>query len=284
MTETKIVHANVYDPSTSIFKVSKSTPAEYQIIECSLEQCPLRDAGTCAVRGGIFCGKCPYGWMRTVTGPTRRAASFGTFIRGARERFKGVPFLKAPPNRLAFVGDYAYLPYTHMSMCMDVPFLAHGGAFRTDIPFIHKDDWTIENVLKLVRFRPEALLGGEITDYQRKMVPLFVQHIRELDPPMFAKLAEEIPSYDVAPNYVGRSAYLNTLRHGISINANVHKDYPVCWHWDGEKLTTKSQHVYSSTWGGKMTGDVTTVVVPDDTCVAKIESNDWVTPETKFVD
>lgn len=280
----KIIYAYVLDPrQPGLFrKASKSEPAECQTITCHNEDCPLLKAGTCASRR-IF-GSCPYGEVRHQRGPTGRSNKIWDWIQEKRKEFADVGTdVSAPENKLAFIGGYVWLPYPHADMCKDVPFLRHSCAFVSGIDFIKCENWTLENVLTLIDFRPQALMGGEITDYQRKSVPLLIQHIRECDPEMWQQLIAVRPQYDVAPNYVGRKALVKTLKAGIAIPPKDDR-YPVPWTWDGTKLTTNSKHAYGDTWGGMKCGDVELSLTPDEKTVTVVRSNEWVTPETVFVD
>jgi len=125
-----VVHCNIFDPTKSLFKEHKNSKARCTVVRCSQECCEVRDAGSCMLLALLFGTKCPYGDLSRFNGYTRRARKFSQWIKEHRERYVGVPFLKTPRTKMAFVGDYVYLPYSHMTMCEAVPFLAPGGAFR----------------------------------------------------------------------------------------------------------------------------------------------------------
>jgi hypothetical protein len=76
-TKAEVIAAKVFDPSQpSIFvKHKKSDRANYSEIHCSCDSCPLRAVRQCAVLG-VLGGYCPYGRMRTESGPTQRAANW----------------------------------------------------------------------------------------------------------------------------------------------------------------------------------------------------------------
>lgn len=275
-TEQRVVHAHVFDPRNSLFKQAKSSKAECHTVLCVLDECELRNRGECATRN-IF-GHCPYGKSRCEVGPTRRAGGFGKWVHDRKERFKEVDYLNPAKQKLAFIGDYVYLPYAHMNMLKD-----------DDIPglgslFVPRDMWTVEAVLKLIDFRPRALFTyQEIASYQSEVVPKFIAHIRESDPVMWSLLIEKRPSLDIAPNYVGRVAIIKTLKHPIKIRP-YKPEYPVAWEWDGTKLRTTSVHAYGSTWGHLKAQSAVVEIVPADDATVVVESNEWVTSETRFVD
>lgn len=278
MSEQKVIAASVYDPrQPSIFgKAKKSERATYSEILCSCESCPLRAKRQC-VQISIFRSYCPYGDYRTESGPTQRAGSYYGWVRDKQEQAKQHGgWLVTATNKLAFIGEYVYIPYSFADMCEAV--------LPRKRPFLKREDWTLEAVLKLIDFRPRALFTSEvIKDYQKESVPLLIAHIRELDPDMWQQLIAARPELDVAPNYVGRKAILKTLAAPISIPAYDNR-YPVPWVWDGEYATTTSFESYEKTWGHIKAESLVLKVKPKDDATVKVADNSWVTPETIFVD
>lgn len=278
-----IVHSAYRDPtSPSLFgKYKANDHATITEIDCSLAECPLRKIGCCTM-AGVFGSKCPHGKWLNQTGPTKRSGKASSWVR--EHRTKDAPWLNSPPSKLAFLGDWVYLPYAHMSMCEAVPFLAHSKAFVTGQPFLAKEDWTKANILTLIRFRPHALFGNEIAVYQRDQVPLFMLHLYSLDRAMWNAVVEDAPEFNKPPNYIGRKAILKTLNAIIRITKVVHLSYPVVWEWDGVVARTKDISAYHDTWGGLKDGKVEITFEPSDKTAVVVESNDWVNDGTVFVD
>jgi hypothetical protein len=200
-----------------------------------------------------------------------------------RKRAKEVGWLGFAAKKLAFIGDYVYLPYSHADMCKSVPFLSHSAFVVSGRPFVKREDWTLTNVQLLIDFHPQALFGGEIRNYQKEEVPLFISHIRELDPAMWAELIAARPEFDTAPNYIGRKALLHTLAYPITIPPHDSR-YPVLWRWDGETATTTDKDCYSNTWGKIDQESLVLSVKPSKLATVKVSDNAWVTPDTVFVD
>lgn len=283
-TEYKLIGARVYDPTEpSLFgKGKKSERAEYRQVRCSCDSCPLLANRQC-VTVSMFGCRCPYGKYTVETGPTQRANSYYEWVSTRKKSAKEVGWLSLPTKKLAFIGDYIYIPYSHADMCKQIPFTAHSAFFISGVPFIRREAWTIENVLLLIDFRPQAMMGGEITAYQKEEVPRFLSHIRELDPDMWSEVIAARPELDVAPNYVGREAILSTLTHPITIPPKDSR-HPVSWIWDGLTLTTTDKHCYSDTWGGIPCKSLVLSLAPEDDATVKVADNSWVTGDTIFVD
>lgn len=283
-TEKTIVSAYVHNPARGIFKSKKSDRASCNWIECENPDCPLLALGQCMMQGILGSTRCPYGSHYRDVGPTQRAQSYSKWVADRQNRFNGVKTLKIPPKKMAIVGEWVYLPYSHMTMCKDVPFVSHSAFFVSGTCLIPLDQWTVDVVETLIDFRPNAMMGGEIKAYQREEVPLFIQHLREVTPEMFSQLVERRPEYDTAPDYVGRKAVLTTLNAPLEWTVTKNADYPVAWKWDGEKLRTSSHHAFNYIWGDIKEKSVEVTVVPKDGESVVVQSNDWVNDSTVFVD
>jgi hypothetical protein len=285
--EHKLIAARVYDPhEPSFFGKSKANErAEYITIECANSDCPLLKMGQC-VMTGILGPKCPYGFKRHEQGPTKRAAKFWEFVSDKKKLAKEVGWnVSYAADKIAFIGDYIYLPYSfangHNS---PLPFLQKGGFMVSGSDFIKREDWTLDFVLKFIAYRPHAMFGGEITDFQTKSVPKFLAHLREVDPDMWQQLIAVRPEYDTTPNYVGRKALIRTLASPLTIRVVKHVSYPVDWEWNGKTLKTKSVHAYGSTWGGMEAKAIELELEPQANASVVVADNSWVTADTVFVD
>lgn len=280
----RVIGAWVKDPTEpSIFRKAKKTDhAECRTISCSCDSCPLLAVGQC-IETKPLGGGCPYGRYRIEEGPTGRSSKMWEWIRDRRAQHKDAVWPDTPPAKLAFIGGHVYLPYPHMDMCREVPFLRHSSLFVSGIDFILREAWTIDTVLTLIQFRPQALMGGEIHSYQQESVPKFIEHIRETDPAMWSELIAAMPQLNKAANHVGRKALLKTLAFPIDIPPKDSR-YPVAWHWDGKVLSTKSVNAYSDTWGGQKPESISLQLTPRDDATVVVANNSWVTQGTVFVD
>lgn len=274
--EMKLIAATVYDPGRpSLFgKGKKNERAEFRQIHCSCESCPLRANRQC-VQIAFMGRRCPYGTFHTESGPTQRARGYYSWTSEREKIAREHGWLSVAAHKMAFIGDYVFLPYSHMNMNKDIPFV-----YGT---FLKREDWTIENVLTLIDFKPQALFGGTISSYRTEQIPLFISHIRECDKDMWAKLIAVRPALNTEPSYVGRKALLRTLAYPITISPYDNR-YPVSWSWDGEKATTIDVDGYYAIWGKIPAKAIALSIVPTENATVVVKDNAWVTPETVFVD
>lgn len=274
--------ANIYDSRDSIFKEFRHDHAKATVYYCERPDCPLRARNMCILAPLIGWTRCPYGKVTSEQGPTPRAQKYNTWLTAQREKYGKLPNPQYPPKRLAFIGEYVYLPYAHMNLFTG-PWLTQGGYLQHGDQIIPRAAWTVELVLKLLAFRPQALFGGEIPSYQQKEMPLFRAHLQEEDQTMWQQVIAARPELDVAPVYLGRKALLVTLRPGITIGP-YDKRYPVIWDWDGFLLTTHSPHAYEKTWGNIPRGELTLTMIPPADTTVIVTDISWVLPTTTFVD
>lgn len=289
----KVVSLHIFDPSRTIFKQVSNDKAYAEAIFCSnSESCELFAAGTCTMRG-VFIDKCKYGRIEKHEGFTKRARKFHDWISEQKKKYDpngDIGRLEVPIEKMAIVGDWIYLPYSHMNMNEIVPFESHSKFFVSGTKFILRSQFTLETIKKIVTFRPQAMVARrEIKSYQEEEVPKFLSHLNEKFPDLYEEFFETYPELkeDYKPDkisYVGRKAYLLTLKSGFTYCIN-HEKYPVEWHWDGEYLKTKSKDAYSSTWGKiKDYDDLEVKVKPNDDTVIEVQSDDWINENTKFKD
>lgn len=227
----KIVHQHVFDPcAPSLFGKSKATDhAQCFRVACSLpdgQRCALLERGQCAAR--VLMGPpCVHGRQTQESGPTKRHKGLRAWIADRPP----IGNLSQPPDRMALVGEYVWLPYDLMSRTAGVGFVKEGEGMSNGVPFIPLEMFTAEAVVKMCSLRPMSMFGGEIRDYQTKTVPLFLLHLSEEMPDLFAEVAAVYPrAAEVlrAHSNVGRKAVLATLAPNVGTFKG--------WTWDGEVL------------------------------------------------
>jgi hypothetical protein len=238
-TQLKPVHFNVFTPHNALFKSSRKEKAEVQVVLCGRpDDCELLKRGECSWRASFSWHACPYGHYRKDEGFTSKARAYNTWINEQKKKYEGVPYIKEHSDVLAFVGDYVFLPYAHMDMA-DIGWIQRSvGFLGKGCAFLKKEKFTVENIEFLIHFRPQAMMGGEITSYQQESVPKFVKHLQEKCPGLFKELLEYDPTVQKivdAYSYIGRKAVLQTLTPNVGKFIDIHKGE---WVWDGVYLTS----------------------------------------------
>lgn len=175
--------------------------AKLTTFSCSnFSQCPIRKKGQC-IRNGIFYDFCPYGKIKMIeSSSTKRGKAYYHFVKEIKAKFESGEY-QNPPEMCTSpgiyeIGDYFYLPYSHMcnnSLNEKVKFLQRSHLFQKGKPFIHKKDFTPKIICEIIKFKPHAMMGGEITCYQKEEIPKFIFHLQYLFPEIFEKVKQIMP-------------------------------------------------------------------------------------------
>lgn len=277
-----IVNASIYRPDRSPFKGSGRDKAECTVLDCSnSENCGLYARGECSLLAPLLSiQRCPYGKLKTETGFTKRARAYYTWVTEREEKYKGkINKLKWNKSIMTEIGDYVFLPYSHITMNEAIPFKAHGGFMSNGNCFLLKEHFTIENIISICEFKPRALIGGEIKTYQKEEVPKFILHLSEQMPDVFKKLCKKYPRAKQTikeHTNVGRKALLKTLTPNVGKFVDCHK---ANWTWDGEYITSNNSHA-----SFMLTSNFSEVrVKPEGDCEVKITDDAQVNENTKFL-
>ncbi|MFA5420208.1 MAG: hypothetical protein WC341_17275, partial [Bacteroidales bacterium] len=165
----------------------QSDRAEARFVTCSVPggDCPLLKQKKC-LHATIF-GCCVYGGGNVKRTATKRSKTYYKDLGILREEAEKHPKLPegAYQTGVLLLGDYYYLPYSHMDMCESVPFVKRSAFIVSGVPFVKKEDFTPECVVALATFSPMALFGGEITQYQQEEVPKFLFHLKYRFPELY---------------------------------------------------------------------------------------------------
>ena len=282
------VHGHVYNPtSPSIFKAKANTKAEAFEIYCSnKDSCEAFHSGYCLLRitGIFYSGACPYGKNVRITGPTRRAKKFFTWIDNLKDKYKSVGTLKEPENkRLLSIGDYYYMPYSYMT-CLNKKSKNLFYKLCDNDGIIKKEHLTVELLKELYNLSPRNMWNNsKITKYQEKIVPKFLNDLATFAPDLFKLLAPYLSKTEIhlnlKVNYVGKKVLLSSINNNVEV---IILKKP--WFWDGEVLTLEGEScsgILSMEFGVAKSNKV--IVTPREDAVITITSNEQCNDSTKII-
>ena len=264
----------------------KETPLEASIISCDrYEQCSYYKNNQCLRVRSFLSPSCKYGNVRNVKGYTSRAAKYYDFKKRWQSHEK-YSKLEYPPQKLGLIGDEIVFPYPYIRITktetgnikLDDP------GFGSSIAYIGKESFTVELIKRICAFRPRAIMGGVIADYQNETVPLFLAHLKEVLPDKYNELGKENGDLTKEINYVGRKVLLKTVKPSdVYYKSSSYPQFNEKWHWDGEVLTYLSGY----TRDFNITKDYTVAeikIIPSGKSTIIISSNEQVSEETVFID
>jgi hypothetical protein len=280
----QVIHIGLYG-GKGIFG-GKETPQRAETITCDrFNECSYYKSGHCLNVTSPFSNCCKYGHVSISHGYTSRARryyEFGCRFRNDEKYNK----LSHPPKKLGLIGDMVVFPYAYIrinetengELNIDNP------GFGNNMAVINYEKFTAEFIKKLCSFRPQAIMGGTIRDYQDKEVFLFLAHLKEVLPERHAEVKAKYPELVYEISYIGRKALLKTIAPSyVTYESRQYAQFDEKWRWDGETLMRESGYVSSF----NVTKDYEVLEVkikPSDKSVVKISSNEQVTENTVFID
>ena len=286
--EGKVINYSLYG-GESIFKGVKKSPYELETTYCTnCENCKLYKRGSCLKVGRLITGDCPYGNKVVTVGKSPQAKSYYDL----KHKYYSYPeeirsCLKDCKDYIAEIDDeYIFLNINYIDIYKkedDILFLGcwinapdgyerltSSGLLYTQGAVVKKELLNVNNLRKLLETKPRSLMGGEIKDYQEKIVPLLKESILRIFPDMAKELGIEKVSH------IGMKALLTTLTPNITFRVD-NKDY----YWDGEYVTADVKNVSVFSRIGAPVGNVT--LKASNTYTVKIEDESWCNENTIYV-
>lgn len=226
----------MYRVVTRVLREARKSNERAQLItyQCKLVgDCPLLNQGQC-IHLHLLGPYCVYGHASCEESPTMRAAAYRDVVRTWRGLTAVAP-VKPAEDVLAYIGEYVYLPYAFMSHNdgePNLPFLAYSHIFSGGSPFMLREKFTPEMIVKLVEFRPRSLMGCEaIPDYPNVSVPQFLLDLSALDPELFRATAHLKPEIDDIMIQAGRNTFSASDLKALQYSGHIQIDSMDCFHY-----------------------------------------------------
>lgn len=260
-----------------------------EIVSCDkTNECSFYKKGLCLNVTSFLKSGCKYGSVSKVEGYTSRAKKCVEFnSRYRNDELYGA--LKHPLDwRIALIDDIVVFNLT-FAICdkkywnnwknkwedIDKYRVRECGFGTGTYSYIPLEELTIDVLNQIIKYRPQAIMGGEIKDYQKKIIPNVLFELRKVFPDVYEKLIVEHPEVkEIAPNFVGKRAYIYSLPDETILPCNNGKfvkkgDHIVC-----EKFSSAFLPFHANNCGMliEITKDMT----------IEIESNNQVDENTVF--
>ena len=267
----------------------RETPLEADEIFCDrFGQCTFYKEGKC-LRCRSFCSPtCKFGENNITKGYTSRAMKYRDFkIKYQSDEVYNK--LSYPKKLVAVMGDTLYMNLkftlvrkrieTDENWIRDIDgYIISDVGFGSGGVFIPIDEVTDDLLYAIFSYKPHAMMGGVIENYQNEVVPEVLQDLKKVAPDIYNDFIVKHPEYDIAPNYIGKKAYVNSLK------PNTKFKYKGCeWLYDGEYVSTENFDIgIYSPWliDGVKHSDVRMKVT--DKMLFEINDNSIVDEDTKF--
>lgn len=266
----------------------KETPLEASVVSCDkYHTCSYFENQQCMKVRSIGGGTCQFGRVDTVKGYTSRAKKYRDF-KNEWTNHEQYNKLTSPAKKLGLIDGFVVFPYPYVNIETqedgELKILGPIMFGRDRTAFIPLGKFTPDFIHQLCSFRPQAMMGGEISDYRQKIVPMFIAHLKEVLPDKYEELISAYSSYGAKVNYVGRTALLRTLQPSlVQFKSKNYPDLNEEWHWDGNYLTYKGGYV--SKFNVTKDYEIEEIrIKPSEKSTVTVSSNDQVTSQTVFID
>lgn len=267
----------------------REKPLEADEIFCDrFEQCTFYKEGKCLRCRSLLSPTCKFGRNNIIKGYTSRAMKYYDF-KNKYQSDDVYDKLNYPKKLVAVIGDNLYmnLKYTLVRKRretdekwrrdVDGYIISEAGFCSGDV-FIPLNEVTDDLLYAIFSYKPHAIMGGVIEDYQKKVVPDILQDLKKVAPDIYNNFIVKHHEYDIAPNYIGKNAYVNSLK------PNTKFKYKGCeWLYDGEYISTENFDIgLYSPWfsDGVKRSDIKMKVT--DKMLFEINDNSIVDEDTKF--
>ncbi len=179
--------------------------------------------------------------LSKISGYTKRAKSFGNIISKYKKLYPDMQDkypLKTPANGMKYM-DYIVAELPHLKNYVN-PLADKYPEYIFNEKFIKKEAFYDKNFVNdLLNYKPMALMGGEIKDFQNKHLPNFIKSVKYINPKLFEELLKypKVQDMNAEITPVGKPAKVHTLAPGkIELVKN-----PLRWgediaEWDGKNI------------------------------------------------
>ncbi len=271
----------------------REEPLRSETIFCKdCENCSLYKNGKCLNVADRFGGyaKCPVGKVEHAKGYTHRAAKYQDF-REKVVKDEVYHKLSYPQNcDFAIIGNgmlFLNLRYVRVwkpseQEIKDWHYVTDALGYAVRERVVGKDwiclpaeEVSIELLYRILSYQPIAMMGGVIKEYQDKIVPNILDGMRRTAPELYKQLTDVYPDLkEKTPNYVGRYAYIMSLRDGLEISDNGTKGIK-----QGDKIFVSNFTSSFLPFNGK---NAICEITIDERATIKILDNNWVDDNTIF--
>lgn len=269
----------------------KETPLEADEIYCDRsEECTYYKSGKCLRCRSFLAPTCKFGRNSVTKGYTSRAKKYYEF-KNKYTNDEVYSKLKYPDELVAVMGDTLYMnlkftlvrkkkeekTYSRCYRCVCGYEITEVGFCSGDC-FLPIEDITNELLYGIFSYKPHAVMGGIIEDYQDKVVPDIIQSLKKVAPEIHKKFIKEYPQFDKEPNYIGKKIFVNSLKPNTKFKVD-NKE----WVFDGEFVCTTDFDLglHSPWW--RAGGDKSDVKIKvNQNMVIEVNDNSIVDENTRF--
>ena len=223
-------------------------------------------------------------YVQKEWGFTPRARSYGKIKNKFQKQYPDLES-KYPckyPNAGESLGGAIYTGLSYLDNYVNPLTKEYPEYFRTS-KYIKESAFDDKKFVEdLLNFKPLAMIGGVIKDYQEKYLPNFLQSVKYYNTELYNKLLafDKVQELNKSFSPIGKTVKVHTLKPSkVSLLKNLMSfSMNETYFWDGEKIII--------TLGDKSSKEYdlnTLYFTPNDDYIVKVVEEESVTPQTEFV-
>lgn len=210
----------------------RERPLEADEIYCDMyDTCSFYKENKCLRCRSFLAPTCKFGNNHIQKGYTSRARKYYQF-KSKYINDEVYNKLKYPNELAAIIGDTLFMNLKYVNVYKrnentekwekDINGYIIDNCGFTNHVFIPLKEITNNLLYSIFSYKPRTILGNDvIEDYNKKVVPDILQSLKKIAPAIYNNFIFAYPEYDIAPNYVGKNAYIKTMVDG-AILKDVH--------------------------------------------------------------
>lgn len=216
----------------------REAPLEAEITYCDkYNECSFYKTGKC-FNAGRFKPNCNFGKKKREIGYTSKARKYYDF-REKYENNENFHKLDEPNNIIGKVGDTFVLNLNYLTKTEDGKYKIETKFFGNELKYIQEEDFTNDLIKIILDGKPKTLFDNCIIEsYAKEKIPRFLYELKTDFTNIYERFIKEYPQYqNVVMNFVGRYAYINSLKNGSEIKDHhnsiwkIENDEIVCYKW-----------------------------------------------------
>lgn len=269
----KKINVSMYG-GKSIFG-GREKPYNVDVAYCDkCDQCDFYKNGTC-FNAGRHKDNCKIGKKERIQGRTSRSLAGREFC-SKWENDECYSKLKEPNQTVGIVDDTVILNIDCMKLNEKNEPIEDVSFGSSDLSYISLKNFTPDLIKQICDLRLRTLFNdGYIRAYYEEYIPKFLDDLKRKYKDIWNDFISVYPEYDTEINYVGRRAYISSLKNGLKIRGNsseweIKDDYIICENW-------RDLYPFNARYGEVK------IKITDD-LVCEITANEQVDENTKFYD
>lgn len=196
----------------------RETPLNADITYCDkYKECSFYKKGKCFCAGRIG-PNCKFGNKQNVQGYTSRAIKYNDFRRKYQED-ECFSKLDEPNCKIGKIGDIFVINMRYLNEEEGGGYKIENSWFSRKLIYVPEKEFTDQLIKLICDGEPRTIFESSIIkSYQEKDVPRFLYELKTEFKDTYDRFVNEYPEYkNKEINFVGRKAYIYSLRDGIKL-------------------------------------------------------------------